>query len=290
MRKQSRLHILLVLLLLFSLLLAAVVTSAQDSGSEGETEDHAAAVEGEEAVIESAPSPLTPLGINSGFLIAQIINFGVIFLALLLLLWRPLINMLDVRAQKIAKGLEDASIAANARRDAEAEAEKIRAAAQSEVQKVIDEGRQRGDEVAKQIEVQARQEAEKILADARVRTQEERNSELAGLRGQVAAISVAVAQRLIGESLDQKRQQALIDDFFSKVPAGAKSLGGHLEVVSAMPLDDKEQAKVKKEIGADDVTFSVDPSILGGLIIRSGDRVVDGSVRSGLNEMADRLR
>lgn len=230
------------------------------------------------------------LGINPGYLLVQIIAFVVIYVLLTRFIYDPLVNMLRARRERIAKGLEDAAIAANARRDAEAEAEKIRQAAQSEVQKVIEEGRQRGDEVAKQIEAQARQEADRILADARVRAQEERNAELAGLRGQVAAISMAVAQRLIGETLDQKRQQALVDDFFTKVPAAAKSLSGQVEVVSAMPLSESEQAKVRRETGADDVVFSVDPNILGGLIIRSGDRVVDGSVRSGLNEMGERLR
>jgi len=45
---------------------------------------------------------------------------------------------------------------------------------------------------------------------------------------------------------------------------------------------------VKSEIGAE-ASFSVDPSILGGLIVRSGDRVVDGSVRSNLNDLATRM-
>jgi F-type H+-transporting ATPase subunit delta len=74
------------------------------------------------------------------------------------------------------------------------------------------------------------------------------------------------------------------------VPKDAKALSGNVEVVSAMPLDDKEQAKVKKETGANNVTFTVDPGILGGLIIRAGDKVVDGSVRSGLNELSERLK
>ena len=38
------------------------------------------------------------------------------------------------------------------------------------------------------------------------------------------------------------------------------------------------------------MTFSVDPSILGGLVLRSEDHVVDGSVRSNLTELAGRLR
>jgi F0F1-type ATP synthase delta subunit len=57
-----------------------------------------------------------------------------------------------------------------------------------------------------------------------------------------------------------------------------------------MPLDTAEQDKVKRELtGAGSVSFKVDPAILGGLVIRSGDRVVDGSVRSNLGSAASRL-
>jgi F-type H+-transporting ATPase subunit b len=238
---------------------------------------------------EESGSPLGALGINQGFLIAQFINFGIIFILLTVLMWRPLINMLDARSAKIQKGLEDAQAAANARMNAEAEADKIRLQAQTEAQGVIDEARGRADEVARQIEQEARADADAIRKEARESIEEERDAQLAGLRSQVAAISIAVAQQLIGEALDAKKQQALINDFFAKVPAEAKSLSGDVEVVSAMPLSDAEQAKAKKEIGAKNVTFRVDPSILGGLIVRSSDRVVDGSVRSGLNQMSQRL-
>jgi F-type H+-transporting ATPase subunit b len=230
------------------------------------------------------------LGINLGYLLVQIIAFIVIYTLLSRFLYDPLTNILRERRARIAKGLEDAAAAANARRNAEAEAEKILAAARTDAAHVIEDARLRGEEVAKQIETEARTEAENIRAEARARANEERDRQLADLRGQVAAISIAVAQRLIGESLDEKRQQALINDFFSKVPGEVKSLSGPVEIVSAMPLSTAEQNRIKKEIGAKEATFSVDPGILGGLIIRSEDRVVDGSVRSGLTELSSRLR
>jgi len=238
---------------------------------------------------EGGGSPLDALGINLGFLLAQAINFGLIFGLLATFLWRPLINMLDSRSAKIQKGLEDASAAANARMNAEAEASKVLAAARAEAQSVIDDARGRAEEVGKGVEAEARAEAENIRAQARQATVDERNQQLAGLRNQVAAISVAVAERLIGQNLDQKRQQDLINDFFTKVPEGAKALSGQVEVVSAMPLDEGEQKRIRGQVGGDNVTFTVDPSILGGLIVRSGDRVVDGSVRRGLGEVTSRL-
>jgi F-type H+-transporting ATPase subunit b len=230
------------------------------------------------------------LGINLGYLLVQIIAFFVIYTLLTRFIYDPLSNVLKARRARISKGLEDAAAAANARRNAETEAEQILSAARADGARVIEEARARGEEVARQVEAEARQEAENIRAEGRTRANEERDRQLADLRGQVAAISIAVAQRLIGESLDAKRQQALINDFFSKVPADAKSLSAPVEVVSAMPLSADEQSRVKREVGVEDVTFSVDPSILGGLVIRSEQRVVDGSVRSGLTELAGRLR
>ncbi len=241
--------------------------------------------------MEASTNPLTPLGINVGFLLAQILNFGLLFGLLGYFLWNPLMNMLDNRAVKIQKGLEDAAIAANERRNAEAEAEKCsrrRARCRSAWSK-------KPAPVAKKsprgVETTARSEAETIRTDARARATEERDRQLADVRTQVAAISVALAQRLIGESIDEKRQQALINDFFAKVPADARALAGQsVEVVSALPLSDAEKQQIQSQIGATEISYSVDPGILGGLVLRTQQRVVDGSVRSNLETLAGRLR
>ncbi len=285
---------LFVLLAVIALLVFASAALAQEAtpAAGGTTADHAAETTTATTTAAEAPatSPLVPLGINTGYLIAQIVNFLLIALLLGAIIWRPLVNMLDSRSAKIEKGLEDAAAAANARRNAEAEAEKIQAQARADVNRAIEEARARGEEVGKQVEAEARAEADRIRAEAQARSNEERDRQLADLRGQVAAIAIAVAQRLIGESLDAKRQQALINDFFSKVPAEAKALTGDVEVVSAMPLTDDEKTQVQGQIGANNITYSVDPSILGGIVVRSGERVIDGSVRSGLNDIAGRLR
>ena len=71
------------------------------------------------------------LGINLGFLIVQILAIFIVFLTLNAWVYKPMLNMMDARRQKIAQGLEDARVAAEARADAEKEAAKIIADARS---------------------------------------------------------------------------------------------------------------------------------------------------------------
>ena len=47
---------------------------------------------------------------------------------------------------------------------------------------------------------------------------------------------------------------------------------------------------LKKRLGTDvNVTTSVDQSLIGGVLVRAGDTVIDGSVRGRLNRLAEQL-
>ncbi len=229
------------------------------------------------------------LGINGGYLLAQIFNFLLIFALITLLAWRPLIRALEARRERIARGLEDARAAEQARANAERDAQKLIDERRMEAQKLVEEGRARGDEQAKQIVDEARREAEAIRTKARQDAEEERNAILGEIRSQVAAISIAAAERVIGQSLDGKKAQAIVADFVAKVPGDAHGLGEEVEVTSALPLSDAEKSQVASQVGAKRVTYRVDPALLGGLVLRSGDRVIDGSVRSNLQRLGAQM-
>ncbi len=229
------------------------------------------------------------LGINPGMMLIWLIAFIMLYVLLTRFIYDPLTNVLNERRNRIAKGLEDAAAAARARENAEAEAEKILAQARSEAQKVIDEARGRGEDVAGTIEGEARQEAARIQYDAQNEAVAIRNAELGNLRDQVLNISVAVAGRILDENISKTKQKALVNSFITELPEGAKSVGGSVEVVSAMPLTAAEQKQITSEVGADEAEFAVDPSILGGLIVRWAGGMVDGSVRSQLNALARSL-
>jgi F-type H+-transporting ATPase subunit b len=243
---------------------------------------------------------MAQLGINLGLFLLQVLNFAIVLILLYKWAYKPILNMLARRRENIAQGLEDARIAAEARANAEAEAREIIVKAQSEAAERVREAAQRAEAVALEIKAEAESDAVKIREEALTDAALERERLLGDLRSQVAALAMAAAHKLIGETLDEKRQRSLIDQFFSGVKTGKVIVleetdlhGASAEIVSALPLTDSEKEIVRQEIlakiGAQTVAFRVDPGILGGLVVRVGDKVLDGSVAGQLESLRQNL-
>lgn len=241
------------------------------------------------------------LGINLGYLIVQIVAFVIVLLTLNAWVYKPMLNMMETRRQKIAQGLEDARVAAEARADAQKDAEKIRAEAQVEASRIVAEATDRASAAANDVKAAAEADIAATREAAVAEAELERNRILGDLRGQVASLAIAAANKLVGEALDEKKQRALLDEFFSGVKSGkvvvldnADFKGETAEVTSALPLNKEEEETVNKEIlsrvGAQAVTFRVDPSILGGIVIRVGDKVLDNSVAGRLEGLRQNFR
>ena len=194
------------------------------------------------------------LGINLGFIIVQIVNFLLIFIVLRKWVFVPIANVLETRREKVAQGLEDARVAAEARENAEAEAEKILAEAQAKASETVREATTRAEEATRDIKASAEKEAAGARHAALEEVEAERNAVLGEARGQIAALAMAATQKLVGATLDEKRQRSLIDEFFSGVKDGKVVVvepveGDSAVVTTALPLTDGEQSTLE-ETGA----------------------------------------
>lgn len=242
------------------------------------------------------------LGFNLGAILIQIASFGIIFVVLRAWVYKPLMDQLEKRRKTIAQGLEDARVAAEARANAERESNQILTEAQAKAAEIVREASARAEVAVRVVRTEADAEMAKARDTAMAEIQQERDRVLSEVRGQIAALSIAATQKLIGESLDEKRQHALLDEFFSGVRSGKVVVlenkavtGAAAEITSALPLTSQEQEAVKKDVlsklgGTASVTFRVDPAILGGLVVRVGDRVVDGSVAGQLQGLRQAMQ
>ena len=67
------------------------------------------------------------------------------------------------------------------------------------------------------------------------------------------------------------------------------------EVTTARPLDDRQiaelKAKLKARVGRDvTIEARVDPSLLGGLVVRLGSQMIDASIKTKLNSLATAMK
>jgi F-type H+-transporting ATPase subunit b len=244
--------------------------------------------------------------VNGRFLLSQLVNFLILFVALYFLLWKRALKAFDERKQRIAQGLEEAEQARQKLAQAEqAYAQRVEKAGR-EAEQLVAAARQEAGQARDEILSGARAEAQRIVAGAEETVEVERQQMLTGVRDQVAALSIAAANKIMGEALDEERQRRLIDEFFSGVSAGRVQVVDETEmalveraaavsVVSALPLSPDEQATVSGELAAQlggdvEVEFAVDPAILGGLRIQVGDRIIDGSVAGKLSALGQSLQ
>lgn len=230
------------------------------------------------------------LGINLGYLVIQIVGFLLLVVLLNAILYRPLLGMLDRRRERIAEGLNQAREAEAALARAEADRNRILDEARQEAQRITQEARSRAEEAGRGVESEARAEAQRIREQAQAEAASERDRQLADVREQVVSLSIAAANHLLGQNLDEKRQRELVANFFSDVPANARNITGEtVTVTTAVPLSDNEKSKFQKEFGGKTVIFRTDPSILGGVVVRSGAQEVDNSFRNQLTELRTSL-
>ena len=81
----------------------------------------------------------------------------------------------------------------------------------------------------------------------------------------------------------------ICDHFTDRVKAYKKI--GVVNVTSALPLSEDQKKRVEERLLETtgfvslEMEYAVDESLLGGLVIRIGDRVVDGSIKTRLEEI-----
>jgi F-type H+-transporting ATPase subunit b len=155
---------------------------------------------------------LEKLGINWALLIAQLFNVILLVWLLSRLLYRPVLNMLNERTQRIQESLRDAEQVkqqlANAKRDYDAEIAKAR----QEAAGVLAQAQERARVQEAEIIAQARQEAERLRAEAREQALQEREQLLREVKGQVADLVTLTASRVLGAELQARGHDQLIEE------------------------------------------------------------------------------
>lgn len=93
------------------------------------------------------------------------------------------------------------------------------------------------------------------------------------------------------------RRESFLGDIVAEFVAIANAARNIItaQVTSAVELSDKEKSSMAKVLNQAAgkkvlVSYVVDPHLIGGVVVRMGDRVIDGSVRTRLASLRERLK
>lgn len=157
------------------------------------------------------------LGINLGFFISQLVNFTLLAVLLYLLLYKPVLKLLDQRKERIAKSMADVDAAREAAARAQQEYDRKIAEAQRKAQEIIAQAAQTGEKVSAEIKAEAQREADAIRQRAREEAALEKEHLLADVQKQIAGLSMLAAERVLGEAMDPDLQRKLLDQFMREL-------------------------------------------------------------------------
>ena len=162
--------------------------------------------------------------------VGELIVGLVAFLILFFFTWKWILprfrQLLDERREQIQGELERAE---TTRREAEKLQEEYRAqlaGAREEANKVIEEARATAEQLRRDLQAKAEEEAQATVARAQDEIRSERDRAFQELRAQVGSIAVELAERVVGESLDEQAHQRLIDEFIDEVASARSPNGG----------------------------------------------------------------
>jgi F-type H+-transporting ATPase subunit b len=160
---------------------------------------------------------LEKLGINLGFFISQLVNFTLLVALLTVLLYKPILRMLNERKERIARSLADVDAAREAAARAQQDYDKKMVEAQRTAQEIIAKASQASEEVAAEIRAEAQREADSIRRKARDEAAQERAHLLAEVQNQIASLSMMATERVLGQAVDANTQRRLVDQFLAEI-------------------------------------------------------------------------
>jgi F-type H+-transporting ATPase subunit b len=128
-------------------------------------------------------------------------------------IWPPILNALEERQKQIEEGLAAADKSQEKLAEAEAEADKIVAEARQQATGILDQAHARANEIVAEGKESGVKERDRQLAAAKAEIEQETNKAREELRGQVSAIAIASAEKILKREIDAKAH----DDILGKL-------------------------------------------------------------------------
>ena len=154
---------------------------------------------------------------DPGLFIWTIVTFLVLLALLAKFAWRPLLQALETRQERIRKSLEDAERARQELERLQQESAKIMQQARIEAESIVTQTRTDAERLREELKHKAKDEADNILRNAQQQIQLQTRQAIQEIRHEVADIAVLLASKLLERNLGKEDNARRIDDTLKQI-------------------------------------------------------------------------
>ncbi len=152
------------------------------------------------------------LGISLPLLLAFVVNFLILFFLLGKFLYKPVLKMLDERAERIRQSMEWAEATKREYEQAKAEVQRQLDQGRQEAQALIAQAIQKGEGLKEEARKEAAEQAKALVERAKTELGAERDKMVQELRGEFVSMLMLTAEKVIKETLDKEKHSKLIQE------------------------------------------------------------------------------
>ena len=154
---------------------------------------------------------------DPGLFIWTIVTFLVLLALLAKFAWRPLLQALESRQERIRKSLEDAERARQELERLQQESAKIMQQARIEAESIVTQTRADAERLREELQQKAKDEADNVLRNAQQQIQLQTRQAIQQIRHEVADIAVLLASKLLERNIAKEDNARLIDDTLKQI-------------------------------------------------------------------------
>ena len=153
-----------------------------------------------------------------GLIVWSTIIFGLLLILLKKFAWKPILNAVKAREDRIKGALESAEEMKLEMEKLKADNEVILKEARNERNKLLSDAREIKEKMISDAKTLANEEAKKIIETARLNIQSEKEAAISDIKKQVALLSVDIAEKILLKKLEEsKEQKQVIEKYLDKI-------------------------------------------------------------------------
>jgi F-type H+-transporting ATPase subunit b len=149
------------------------------------------------------------LGIDLKLIIAQLINFGILFFLLSKFAYKPIMNLLDTRQKKIEQGLADAEASAKKLADVEAETAKLMDKTSKDADQIMNNAKAAAKVEAAELIKKATDQADRTTKNAEAEAKSAKDNVVSEAKKELSNVIVMALDKIVGKELSEEEKKKL---------------------------------------------------------------------------------